>query len=358
MAALGNGQLFLGSTGAVSYTATTLGAGTDGVYRLGGGSGARSGFAPASILTFGGTDNLFTGARSVVIGSTNLSQTSDARGASTVVLRNPNDYSGGTTLVGGTLAVGHDGALGSGALTITLGHLNSDNGARTIANPVVFSSPAGAALYFGGAENLTLTGTVNLGGTAHLFFGQNPRTIFTNTMSNGAVTLVGGAWTLAGTNSFSGGLFLADNAVLDFSRDGNLGAAGSPLTFQGGVLRPAAPLSTPRPVSVSSFGGFIDTDGQTLTFTGAVSGGGPLTKKGTGTLIFSGGGKTFGTVTIRQGTLRLDNTGSANGMQVIVQNGGTFGGNGSAGLPHFPQERTSRPARTRPAVSFSTATST
>ena len=62
MATLGNGQLFLGSTGAVNYTATALGAGAGGVYRLGGGSGARSGFAPVSILTFAGMDNLFTGA--------------------------------------------------------------------------------------------------------------------------------------------------------------------------------------------------------------------------------------------------------------------------------------------------------
>ena len=145
MAAIGNGQLFLGSTGAVSYTAPTLGAGAGGVYRLGGGSGANDSSSPQSILTFSGTDNLLTGARSVVIGSASLFQTSDARPASTVVLRNPNNYSGGTTLVGGTLVVGHDHALGSGPLTIVadnfVGGLESSNGARTIANPVIFGSP-------------------------------------------------------------------------------------------------------------------------------------------------------------------------------------------------------------------------
>ncbi len=335
MASLGNGQLFLGSTGTVSYNATTLGAGAGGVYRLGGGSGARSAFAPLSILIFAGTDNLLTGARSVVIGSTSAFQTSDARGFSTVVFRNPNNYSGGTTLVGGTLAVGHNQALGSRPLTITAGnlagHLNSDGGARTITNPVIFDSPEGATFYLGGADNLTLTGPVDLGGTAHVFSGGNPRTIFTNTISRGSLTLNGGIWSLGGANSFAGGLSLANYALLDFSSDGNLGAPGSVLTLQGGILRPATSLGTSRRLVVSSSGGTVDTNGQILTFSGPVSSGGPLTKRGAGTLIFSGSGKSFGTVTIAQGTLRLDDTGSSNGMQVIVQNGATLGGNGSAG---------------------------
>ena len=328
MATLGNGQLFLGSTGSVSYTASSIGAGSGGVYRLGGGSGANDSSALASILTFSGTNNVFTGARSVVIGSNSAFQTSDARGFSTVILRNANNYSSGT------LAVGHDNALGIGALTITAGnfagHLDSDGGARSIASPVVFGSPAGAAFYFGGASDLTLAGTVNLGGTSHIFFGNNPRTTFTNTISNGTLTLNTGTWTLAGTNTFSGGLFVADNASVSFSSDGNLGAAGAVITFQGGTLRPTSTVSISHPVSISSYGGNVDTNGQTLTLTGTVSGSGVLTKIGAGALIFSGSGKTLGATTIAKGTVRLDNTGSTGGMQVIVQDGGTLGGNGSA----------------------------
>jgi fibronectin-binding autotransporter adhesin len=261
--------------------------------------------APPLVLTFA-TTNLFTGARSVLIGSS-IFQSSDAANSSKVVFLNANNYTLGTTIFAGALAVGHDNALGSGAVTITGGgSLEAEGGPRTVANPIVFSAPAGSSFLFGGTNDLTLRGTVNLGGVAHKFNGGYQRTTFGNTISNGTLTLEGGIWSLTGTNTFLGGLTLS-GAVLDLSHDRQLGAVGSTLTLDGGRLRPSVPLTTSRPVTLTNSGGTIETNGQTLTLTGAVSGtlNGALTKEGPGTLVLSGRGKT-GFLILTEGTVRFE----------------------------------------------------
>ena len=55
---------------------------------------------------------------------------------SSVVLSNANDFTGGTTLNGGTLALGNNHALGTGTLTINGGELRI-NTSPALENPLV-----------------------------------------------------------------------------------------------------------------------------------------------------------------------------------------------------------------------------
>ncbi|MDR3401729.1 MAG: autotransporter-associated beta strand repeat-containing protein [Chthoniobacter sp.] len=332
MSTIGNGQLFLGSTGNVNYTAATLGAAADGVYRVGGGSGPLNSTAPS--LTFSGTNNLFTGTNSVLVGSSHLSLQREAMSSSTIVFSNANNYSGGTTLYAGTLAVGNDNALGSGLLTFAGGALKSSSDARTIPNSVLFTSLA----HLGGTATLTFTGPVDLGGNSPQLFGSTTGTIFANTISDGGLVLLGGSWTLAAANTFSGGVTVGNNATLSFSSDGNFGAAGTPIAFLQGVLKPTASVTTNRPLTIgSSNGNTVNTNGQILTFCGSVAANGDFTKTGAGTLIFSGGvtsvanANGLSTATIQQGTLQLQNSNSGSTLAYTVQNGATLSGTGFAG---------------------------
>jgi autotransporter-associated beta strand protein len=331
MATLGNGQLFLGSSGSVSYTASTLGAGAGGVYRLGGGSGASDAMAPPLVLTFSSMLNLFTGPRSVLIGSS-VSQSSDVRNSSKVVFSHANNYTLGTTIAAGSLGVGHDNALGSGPLNITgSGGLFAEGGARSLANPIVFGANSGS-FTFGGANSLsklTLTGTVDLGGGSRVFDPGWGTTTFSNTISNGSLILSGGLWSLTGTNTFSGGLTLT--GTLDWSDDRQLGAVGAPVTLWSGRLRSSGTLTTTRPLVIAGSGGTIETLGQTLTLTGSISGSlNSLRKEGPGTLILSGSDKS-GYLEIKEGTVRFDNSGPNGSMSVLVERGATLGGNGALG---------------------------
>lgn len=333
MGALGNGKLFLGSSGAVTYSASSLGAGSDGTYRVGNGSGGNVQPVVQPTLRFAGTPNLFTGARALIVGSEGPVLLSESKDVA-VILKHANDYTGGTTLAGGILAIGHNAALGSGTLTITGGVLCSDGAPREIANPIVFNQPNGASFVFGGTANfdgspaLTLNGPVDLGGTSHEFIGRNSLTTFLKPISNGAVELLTGDWKFAAANSFAGGLTL-DGATLDFSNDDQLGADGSTLALQGAELRPTTSVTIARPVTLTYFDSTFDVETGVLTLAGSVTATTSITKNGAGSLIFKDGGKTLSNITINGGLVRLDDTGTNGTAGVGVRIGGTLSGNGS-----------------------------
>lgn len=325
MSAIGNGQLYLGSTGTATYSAATLGAGTGGVYRLGGGSGPNSFNLEPSILIFSGTDNLFTGANSVTIGQ-NGDQLGDARRFSTVVLRNANNYTGGTTLTAGVLALGHDAALGSGSLTLAGGTLQSEGSPRAISNPVLFAADTS----INGTDDLTLAGPVDLGGAARIVRpGTTARFTFANTVSNGSLTVQSGRLTLAGNNTFNG-LTVGSAGVVEFSADQNLGAAGVPVTVNGGTLRSTTSLSLSRTIAFTG-NGTLDSNGTMLTLSGPITGTRTVTKEGLGTLTLEGGSKAVLNYVVNAGTLQINGNGTASAIPVSLDTDATLSGNGSVG---------------------------
>ena len=125
-------------------------------------------------------------------------------------------------ITGGTVAVGHDTALGIGAVNLNTatGTLRSaDANARTLANPVTYST--NFTLGSPTTGNLLFTGPVNVGGGAKDFNVQNAITEFSGIISgsgtlirskSGPGTLIfSGANTYPGTTAVNAGTLLVNN---------------------------------------------------------------------------------------------------------------------------------------------------
>jgi autotransporter-associated beta strand protein len=160
-----------------------------------------TGGGAASTLTFDGSSDfivaggLFTNAL-----TSNLTKT----GNGTLTLSANNSFSGGVNITGGTVAVGHDNALGTGTLNMnaTTARIRSaDATARTLANPITISldSTFGAV----GTGNLTFTGAVNAGANPKTWTTTGITAGFSNAISGSGMQTITGSGTLwwSGNNS-------------------------------------------------------------------------------------------------------------------------------------------------------------
>lgn len=292
-------------------------------------------------------------------------------GAGVLRLPNASTYEGGTTITGGAIAIGNDGALGAGTITLAGGGLSTDGGARSLSNNVVISGAAPVS----GAQNLTFTGTLTnssatqtittsmTGGAVfeiagNLFlsesttasrtlqiFGSGDRLISgviannagSNTLGSHLFFNGGGTLTLTGTNTYSGRTLAAGGGYLVLNQDRNLGVVpDSPLTdaliLAGtGRLRASTSfvLDANRGIGIGNSGGGVATAqidvvsnsvfqvagvvaNRTRNHDGTTSGSnvGGLTKTGTGVLELAGANTYSGLTTVSNGILRvLSNTG-------------------------------------------------
>ena len=109
-------------------------------------------------------------------------------GAGTLTLGVANNYSGGTTLNGGTLNPNNSAALGSGTLTLSGGSLfpTTSGGGYTYANPVVVTAATTTTLFgYGGGTNPTFTGALTGSGTIYV---KSDRGSLGNLMINGDIS--------------------------------------------------------------------------------------------------------------------------------------------------------------------------
>ncbi len=220
-------------------------------------------------------------------------------GTGTLVLSGTNDYQGGTDIKAGILQISDDTNLGiaTGAVTI--------DGEAELQFSQGVTSARGITLGTTGSTIDTMAGTSTLsgvvgGGELH---------------KSGVGTLV-----LAGTNTYKG-TFL-DGGIVQISKDENLGATSGAVTFNGGTLQLSADVTTARAMTINDAGGLIDTQGNTGTLGGILSGTGELTKDGTGTLVLTNAGNSYsGNTFIKEGTLRLSGAGWITGD---VTNDGTL----------------------------------
>jgi autotransporter-associated beta strand protein len=235
-------------------------------------------------------------------------------GGGTLTLSNANSYSGGTALNAGTLVVGNDTALGSGALAMAAGTTLSFSGNHIISNNIGLTGDPTFFVDTGQTE--TLSGV--LSDTSP---GPNA----------GVVEKTGvGLLILSGANTYSGGTILSAGTLeVRNSTPGTSSSVGTgTVTMDGGTLRAGANnLSFSNGFALNTTGATIDTNGNALALTGVIAdgnGAGSLAKIGTGTLTLSGTNTFTGSTTISGGTLALSGTGSiATSSLVTVGAGAT-----------------------------------
>jgi len=201
----------------------------------------------------------------------------------TLTLTANNNFSGGTTVDGGTLQLTVDGRIGNGGLTVNNG------GTFSIANDD-FNSLGGAI-------------TVNEGGTL-----STDSTVTGNAHNIGAITLNGGTLTSSGNTWFQGNWIF----------NGDVTVGGSALSTISGLAVGSQPSGGTFNVDDSVAGASTDLlVSADITL-------GSLTKTGAGTMELTGTGSYTGDTTVSAGTLSLASTYTHTGTGDFIVNGGTL----------------------------------
>jgi fibronectin-binding autotransporter adhesin len=337
----------------------------------------------AKTLTIGG-DNTSTTFSGLISGTGSLIK----NGAGTFTILGTDNYSGGTTIGGGTLQLGNgvtngsisgnvndNGTLtfdesgpvtftgvisGAGNLvqegngTLTLTRNNIYGGATNVASGTLQAGLSGA---FSAASAFTVTSVLDLNGfnntigslsgsgtvtnssltTATLTVGNVAATTFSGVINNGnsvlALTKVGaGTLTLNGTTTYSG----ATNITAGVLAGGALNSLSPSSAF---IIASGATLDTSlADQAIGSLAGVVGAtvtlgahtlttggDNTSTTYAGLITGSGILTKLGTGTLTLSGTSNYTGATNITAGTLA---GGASNSLSpssaFVITNGATL----------------------------------
>ena len=270
-------------------------------------------------------------------------------GAGTLVLSGNNSYSGGTALTLGTLGVSHSSALGTGALTLTVGGATILQ-LQVVTNDVVLANDingpaATTALGFAvsGTQNLTLNGlfnvayggvfTNNIGagklltlGNVNIASGGSASVRALSIQGTGDTTIAGviangyvgatvqnigitntGITTFSGNNTFTGYLSIINGATLVITNVANANTANalgmSPNSAAGLLL---------KNVTLKYTGAAASTD-RLFTIQGAADGDyGTLDGSGTGAINFTNTGALLYGTAAQTRTLNLTGTNTGN----------------------------------------------
>ena len=259
-------------------------------------------------------------------------------GQGLLTFTNASGYTGGTTIASGTLQLGSGqpgqdgslagtvadnsvfafnyaanetfaGAIGGNGAVLTLGSRT-----LTLINNQTYSGPttisAGTLVLGNGITNGAVAGNI-VNNSALVFNNPVAESYAGNIGGTGGLTMLGaGPLALSGSNTYSGGTLL-DSGTLSFTA-GALPAGSSAITFNGGVLQWAAGSTFDvsaaiAPIAASQLAK-IDTNGNNVTFAGALSGLGGLTKYGAGILTLTASNSYTGGTTVDVGTLLAANT--------------------------------------------------
>ncbi len=331
--AIGGGNLTIGGDGSSSAFAGTI-VGAGGVTKSGGGTlnltGANNysggttvlggtlvgssltafGTSTSLVVNSGGTVDLggydrafnsLTGGGGVAIGGANLTIGSDGSsstfagsisgsgvltkaGGGTLALTGTNTFSGGLALTSGTVLVNADAALGAVGASLTAGTatgsgtLAIDAASFSSSRPIVINA-GGLIVDTSGGTNATLSGGISGAG---------------GLLKNG-----GGALTLAGDDTYSGGTLVAAGLL-----------SGTTASVRGSIDNNAAMALRQ------------DSNG---TFNGVIAGSGTLDKFGAGTVTINGNTPMTGLTMVDEGGLAVN--GNMAGS-VAVGSGATFTLNG------------------------------
>lgn len=166
--------------------------------------------------------------------------------------------------------------------------------------------------------------TIHNGGTLNLEY-AGPNYIDTSFSGAGGVVIRNGEFAFAGSNSFSGGLFL-ESGILKIYGGGNTGALNNSIHFNGGklsVLQDAI-LATANWHANSDSEFSVEPNTQARV-TGNISGNAQLRKTGAGTLILEGNNSNYnGEILVSEGALFAGvNDSLGDQTRVVLANSGT-----------------------------------
>ncbi len=282
-------------------------------------AGAGSVTLGSGTLTVGGnnTDTSFSG---VISGTGGLTKA----GAGTMTLAGNNTYGGTTAVNAGTLAfTGDTGSLGgpmsvSGGANVTFGQAVNSSYAGVISGNGSVTKTGAGTLILSGTNSYTggttvsggiLQGTTtslqgNILNNAAVTFNQAANGTYAGSMSGtGGLTIQGGgAFTLTGTNSYSGGTSVLGGVLI-----------GNSTSLQGNILNNAA-------VTFNQTG--------TGTYGGVMSGTGGMTLQGGGVLNLTANNTYTGATTVNASTLVVNGSLAST---VTLNSGSMLGGSGTIG---------------------------
>jgi autotransporter-associated beta strand protein len=244
------------------------------------------------------------------------------------ILDNSGSLSGGS---------GSSGAFGSGSngngvrVSNLAGSLINRSGG-SISGGVVMGDFANSVTLYNGSS---ITGGLNIGNSTAAALtltggsgSQNySAAVGGTTTLNGQLIKSGtGTWVLDQAFSHTGGTTVTGFGTLAITSDAALGASGNGVTLDNGVLRTDAAMTIDRPVTIATNQvGFINTNGNNVTLSGAIGGNGGFIKQGAGTLTLANASNAQANTRIDPGTLSISSDahlGQAGGTLFI--NGGTL----------------------------------
>lgn len=318
-------------------------------------------FVGSNPLTIGGSVSLPAATRSFTVSASTLTLNGVMTGANLVnkagsgalTLNGNNTWSGGLTMQGGTLNIGHANALGSGTFTTGNGYTfdNTSGGPLTVPNAVSFS---GAATTFAGSDPLTLSGSVTMGSSRTLTVSASELTVSGSFSGSYTLTKAGsGTLTLSGNNSGMGAVTISAGRV-NVNHANALGSgtftpgANTFGNTSGGAITVANAMSItgnsdftfvgPNPLTIGGIANTLSSsrtwtvDDSTLTLNGVIgenAAGRALVKNGNGTLVFGGQNTYSGRLAINAGTVVY--TGTNTSSDIGVGSAAFLYGNGSIG---------------------------
>jgi autotransporter-associated beta strand protein len=213
----------------------------------------------------------------------------------------------GTVSYGGAITgLGSFSQLGTDTIVFT-GSGNTYSGGTTIGS--LSTLQIGDATHTG---SLATNGDVTDNGKlSFVNFGGGTTTISGNITGSGKVdvNLTSGTVALTGTNSYSGGTII-EGGTLQVASSANIGGAtGGQVSFANGATLQFTGADTyAQAASLGTGGGTFDTNGNTVTWRGVISGGANgMTKTGAGTLILTNTETYTGDTTVSGGTLQVGN---------------------------------------------------
>jgi len=211
--------------------------------------------AGASVLTLGNNNNSGTFSGQIKSSSGTLALVKVGNG--TEILTASNSYAGGTTLNGGTLAIGNPRALGTNLVTVNVGVLD-------VRTDLHIDSLAGSSGSTIANNSTTATNTIFIEGSATTFCNSS---LVDGSGGGGlALKVLGGSISMGGNNTYTGGTIVGNGASF-LIPNAPAAVGGFVIASNGVTLGLSGGSGTPgTPATVTT------VDGATVSFTSGALG--------------------------------------------------------------------------------------